>query len=152
MSVYTFSRLITGVTTAQLLLQLKAPSTSPIDILRAWIDGNVTDDEKLEAALSEVTTAATVTAAVAAELRNHTFDGPDSIVALGTAATGYDASVAPTSVKVIRMRPSLILGYNWHATPEERLIIPKDQIVGLETYNTITSQDLIASITYRQLS
>lgn len=153
MFTYTYTKLFTSHTTAITLIQIKAPANNPIEILRASLtQRNITDDDSFDVGLVEKTSAATVTAAVAADFVNHTLGGVDSGVQVGTAASGHTASSEGTDAILPRYGVSVLAGWEWLPTPEERIIVGGGLIVGLKLHSTITSADIIANITFRQLS
>ncbi len=151
---YTYSHLFTSHTTAITLLQIKAPANDTLEILRASLtQRSVQADDNFDVSLLEKTVAATVTAASAGDPSNHVIGAANSKVQVGTAATGHTGSAEGTDGNIVpREGVSVLAGWQWIPTPEERIYLGGGKIIALKLNQTVTSIDLIASITYRELS
>jgi len=147
--IYTFSRAIATVTTAQTLLQLEAGAAPKrLELLRAWIHGQVTTDEAFAWAIDEVTADNTVTAADATSVQQHNVSGVDATVTYSTTATGYDSSSEGTRVPIVQGGASILLGMEWLPTPEERIWIAPTKLIGLRTLTTLTTTTLYCGFTF----
>lgn len=147
---YTVAAKISGVTTAKTLIQLKAGSTRKIEVLRAWItNASVTADDTAEALLLRYTTAATVTSAT--PVKHNTVAQAAGAVG-GTSATGTNAGAEGTGSieNIVYEAFSVLAGWVWLPTPEERIIVPVSGFFALKSNLTIASTDLVAGITFRE--
>lgn len=148
--VYTVHASVATVTTAKTLIQIKAGSASAVEILRAWItNGSVTADDNVEGVIVRKTAAATVTSFT--PILHDPSDQAAKAVG-GTSATGHSASVEGTDGDiVIREGFSVLAGWIWLPTPEERVVVPQAGIVAVKSNITIASATLIAGVTFREI-
>jgi len=120
-----------AVTTIKTLIQLKAGTTVPLVLLRAWCSQNsLTSSAMQRIQIVRKIAAATVTSATPLLL-----DPGDSTSAAvgGTSATGTNASAEGTDGDILYHDNFNVLnGFLWVPVPEERIIIPPGGIVGLK--------------------
>lgn len=138
------------VTTAKTLIQLKAVNS--LELLRAWItQSSVTADDTGEALLLRYDTAATVTSAT--PVKHNPLSQAAKAVG-GTAATGTNATVeGSTNIENIVLEGfSVLAGWSWLPTPEERILVPAGGFLGLKSNLDITSANIIAGMTFRELA
>ena len=146
--VFTFQRKFTAKTAAFVCLQLQAPAKGGLRLVEAWIDTNLVADESFECAISEVSSVATVTTAVAADVQPHSIGRDDSDIQLGTTASGYD-STGGTLAPVWRRNQGGIIGFHWPAIPETFMDLAEDDVMALEILEVaFTSMDIIAGMTF----
>lgn len=147
----TYTVLFEGtVTTAKTLIQLKAGASRKVELLRAWISqSSVTADDTGEALLLRYTSAGTVTSATPIK---HNPDGQAAQAVGGTAATGTNATAeGSTSIENIILEGfSVLAGWVWLPTPEERIIVPPAGFLALKSNFDITSANIIAGMTFRE--
>jgi len=147
--VYTFSQSFT-VTTTKSLLQLEAGAAPKrLEILRAWIHGQVVADEAFRWAIAEVTVDGSGTLGAITDIQQHNVGGVDTTVTLGATATMYNGTVG-TSKPIIQGGASTLLGMEWLPTPEERIWVGPTKLIALQTLTTIASQTVTCGITFRE--
>src|SRR5436190_22314652 len=108
-NVYTFRRQFAALASAVTIMQIKAAAAKPLEVLEVWFDQEgSTTSASFGFALLAKSAAATVTAAVTATdfVKNMPSDAT-STVQVGTAASGYLATVEGTDGDVYRRH-----GYN----------------------------------------
>lgn len=148
--VYSVTASIATVTAAKTLIQLKAGPNTAIELLRAWItNGSVTTDDNVEGQILRKTAAATVTSFT--PLKFNPLDGAADSVG-GTTATGTNASAEGTDGDILaREGFSILAGWVWLPTPEERIVVPSAGFLALKSAITITSATLICGMIFREL-
>jgi hypothetical protein len=148
--VYTVKIKISAVTTAKTLIQIKAGTASALEILRAWLtQSNVTVDDNAEALILRKTAAATVTSAT--PVLHDPSDQAAKAVG-GTTATGTNASTEGTDGdELIHEGFSILAGWTWLPTPEERIIVPQAGFIALKSAIDVTSADIVCGITFREI-
>lgn len=112
----------TAISTARTLVQVNAPSSAAIEILRAWISFNSVISTALEARLKRVTTAGTGTSFTAIQLSAQTdaFDG--------TCSNNHTAE-GTLGDELIREFVNYLNGFLYLPVPEERIVVkPSDRI------------------------
>ena len=148
--VYSVHASIATITTAVTLLQIKAGSASALEILRAWItNGTASADDIFEAQILRKTAAATVTS-----FTPLLFDPSDQAAKAvgGTAATGHTATDEGTDGNIlVREAASILAGWTWLPTPEERIVVPQGGFIALKSGITITSATLVCGMIFREL-
>jgi len=148
--VYSVQASIATVTTAKTLIQIKAGTASALEILRAWItNGTVTTDDNVEGIIVRKSAAATVTS-----FTPLLFDPSDQAAKAvgGTAATGHTATVEGTDTDVlVREAFSVLAGWTWLPTPEERMVVPQGGIIALKSNIAITSATLVCGMIFREI-
>lgn len=148
--VYTVRETVTGVTAAKVLLYIATPADQCIEILSAQISTAEGTSESIHAKLSRAT--GSVGGGDALTPKPHEEgDAASSCTAKGgnTAITGMtadgdDDALANHANNKIGM-------WVYVPLPEERQTVKPSDFLLLETKNTITSSDLIASITFREI-
>lgn len=139
-----------SVTTAKTLIQIKA--VNPLEVLRAWItQSSVTADDTGEALLLRYDTAGTVTSAT--PVKHNPLSQAAKAVG-GTAATGTNATVeGSTNIEsIVHEGFSVLAGWSWLPTPEERILVPAGGFIGLKSNLDISAANIIAGITFRELA
>ena len=149
--VYRVSDTISGVTTAQTLIWIATAATQIIEIYSASITCQDEDtSEQIMAELNRITTigsaAGTTRAAKPTE---------EASTAAG-AVCKVDLTVEPTTyegawLSIASGGANKLGGWEYVPLPEERPIIGINDDVGLRLIDTITSSDLTASITFREI-
>ena len=144
---------VTTNTVIETLLQIATPATRQLQII-SWgfsLDDPPGADSVIELLQTDV--AATVTAHVAAGVPSLDPNAPASLLTLGTANTGYTASVegSTTATRVFDVQflaasspPNLSYSYQW--TPAERPIIPISKFVRVRTTFAATTTSLVCWI------
>jgi len=136
---------------AKTLLQLSTPSTREIQLLAWGFSADTATAGEIELLQTDV--AATVTAHVAAGVQPLDPNAPASLLTLGTANTGYTATVegSTTATRVFDVQflaasspPNLSYSYQW--TPAERPIIPISKFVRVRTTFAATTTSLVCWI------
>lgn len=133
-------------------LQLATPSTRQIQLI-SW---GFSCDEAPDAGngvveLLQTNTAATVTASVAADIVKLDPNQPDSLLTLGTSATGYTATaegtVSATRVFDVAEIPTVhtnVLHYTYQWMPDERPIVAVSRFLRVRTTFPDTVTSLVA--------
>lgn len=120
-----------SVTGAITLVQLKAGSTAPLVLLRAWCSQRtLTSSAQQRVQIVRKSGAATVTSATPLLL-----DPGDAASAAvgGTSATGINATAEGTDGDILYHDNFNVLnGWLWVPVPEERVIVPPAGIIGLK--------------------
>ena len=149
--VYSVHASIAAVTAAKTLLQIKAGSATPLEILRVWLEnGSVEVDDTMEVQLLRKLAGATVTS-----FTPILFEPSDQAAKAvgGTSATGHTATAEGTDGDIlIREGASILAGYTWLPTPEERILVPPGGIIALKTALTVNSMVMICGIIFRELA
>lgn len=132
---YTLKNNGVSISTAITVLQWKAGTNGPIEVLRASLtQGTTTTSSQVAAKVVKKSAAATVTAAVAGTTlfkNNGLF--PTSDASLGTAATGITASAEGTDTDTFgELGFNVLNGYVWLPTPDEQINSPQGGIIGLK--------------------
>lgn len=152
--VYSLTNNGVPISTAITAIQLKAGTNGPCEILRAALTqaGNTTSTQP-SAGITRKSSAATVTAAVSGTtLHKHNNAAPTTDASLSTSGTGITASAEGTNSATLADRGFNILnGYEWLATPEERIMVATAGIVGLTFLTAPPSSTWYASFTWREL-
>ena len=148
--VYTISGVVTGVTTAQSLIQIKAGASTMVEILRAWISN--TTSETSDTGIAEIhRNSAAATVSSQAALKHHDSDQAAKAVN-GTAATGIDATGEGTPGDVLIVEGfNVLAGWTWLPTPEERIWVPPAGFLLLKSDLAISSVTLACGITFREV-
>lgn len=136
------------------LLQLKAGTNGPIEILRFWItQANSTTSAQTAGGFIRKTAAATVTAGVAGtSLLKQNPISPTSDASLGTSATGITASSEGTDGELTAVQGfNALTGLQWLPTPDERIIIPQGGIGALKAMVALPAAIWYAGIWFREL-
>jgi hypothetical protein len=115
-------------------LQIAAGTSMPLTIMRAKVTQRTSQTSTAVGAyLVRKTAAATVTAAVAGDLRKKDPGDAATSVQLGTALTGYAASAEGTDGDIIEREGFNILnGWYYEPQPELRDTVPAGGIIGLK--------------------
>ncbi len=152
-NVYTFSRQGMSVSTAITVLQLAAATAKPVEILRAWASQQTsTTSTQVGITLVRKTGAATVTAAVAADIKKANPSDSASSVQLGTALTGYTATAEGTDGDQLYVDGFNVLsGWLYLPVPEERIVVAGGGIIGLKFLTTQAAATYNVGICYREL-
>lgn len=132
MRVYEVSLNNTSVSTAITLVQLKAGSASILRILRAWCSqSNLTSSAQQAIEIVRKSAAATVTA-FGAPLKNDPGDAASNMVS-STTGTGTVGTAEGTDGDILyRDNFSVLNGWLWVPTPEERIIVGPSGIIALK--------------------
>ena len=152
-NVYTFSRTGMSISTAITVLQLAAAAAKPVEILRAWASQQ-TSTTSVQAGITLVrkTGAATVTIAASTDIKKANPSDGTSSVQLGTALTGYTATVEGTDGdQLIVDGFNILSGWLYLPVPEERIVVPGGGILGLKFLTTQTAATYSVGLTYREL-
>lgn len=142
------------ISTAIAILQLKAGTNYPLELLRASLSQfGSTTSAGARFSLVRKSAASTVTAASAGtHLNKLNASNPTSDVSLGTSATGYTGTSAGTNTDILVDEGFNVLnGYIWLPTPEERIIVPQGGIIAMEFLTAPASHTWYASIYFREL-
>lgn len=136
---YEFEREITNPG-AITLLQITAGAAMPITLMKATVSQrNSITSTAFGAYVVRKSAAATVTAAVAADIRKLDPGDSASVVQLGTALTGYAATVEGTDGDILwREGDNILNGYYQEPQPELRITVPGGGIVGLKLSQSLT--------------
>lgn len=136
---YVFSRELTNPT-AVTLLQIAAGTAMPIVIMRARLTQRLsTTSTQVGIQILRKTAAATVTAAVAGDLRKLDSGDSATVVQLGTALTGYTATAEGTNGDILHEEGfNLLNGFYYEPQPELRPTVPGAGIVGIKLLTAIT--------------
>jgi hypothetical protein len=143
-----------SISTNITVLQLKAGTNGPIEILRFWLTQSTsTTSAQCLAGLVRKTSAATVTAAVAGTtLFKQNLISPTADCTLATNGTGLTASGNDTSdgeAPTLRGFNALT-GLEVLFTPDERIIVPTAGIIALKLLAGATAT-WVAGIHFREL-
>lgn len=132
-------------TNAITLLELQAPSTGMIELLRASISqSDVTTDDNAEALLLRYDIGITGTSASKIK---HSANSQAAAATAKHTATGEGS----TNIENIVLEGfSVLAGWTWLPTPEERIWVPPSAFIGLKLNVAITAANLIASLTWRE--
>lgn len=134
-----------ATTSAVTLLELQAPSTGPIEILRATItQSSVTADDNAEALILRYDTGITGTANT--EIKHNANSPTAGATAKHTATVEGSVNIE----NIILEGFSVLAGWTWLPTPEERIWVPPSKFIGLKSNVAITSANLIATLTWRE--
>lgn len=138
-----------AISTAITILQIKA-GAAPLEILRAALTQGLSETSTQERVqILRKTAAATVTSATPLKVNPN---DPAALAVGGTAATGYTASAEGTDGDVLVDRGFNILnGFEWIATPEERILVDASGFVALKFPVAPASATFIAEIWFREL-
>lgn len=130
---YTLSREVTNPT-AVTQLQIAAGTAMPIVVMRAWVtQRSTTTSTAIGVELVRKTAAATVTAAIAADIKKYDPADAASSVQLGTALSGYTATAEGTDGDAIALEAFNILnGWYFEPQPELRPTVPGGGIIALK--------------------
>jgi hypothetical protein len=143
------------ISTAITILQLKAGTNYPLEILRASLSQfGSTTSAGARFSLLRKTGAATVTAASAGtHLNKMNSANPTSDVSLGTTATGYTGTSEGTDGDILVDEGfNVINGFVWLPTPEERIVVPVSGFLAMKFLTAPASHTWYASIYFRELS
>lgn len=111
--------------TAVTQIQIQAPTARSITIIRAWVSqASTTTSAQVKVQILRMSAGATVTAAtIAADVRPMDPDDAASTVQVGTAATGFTATVAGTESDIMMSDNfNVVNGWLYLPVPEERII------------------------------
>lgn len=152
--VYTLVHKRIVVATAITILQIKAGTNSPCEILRAWVSQHLsTTSAQAQISFIRKSTAATVTAAIVGTTlykRSPNAGTPDVI--LSTSGTGLTATAEGTNTDEIYPDSFNVLnGWLYLPVPEERILIPISGNLGLTFMVAPASHTFTAGITFREL-
>ena len=113
------------------LLQIKAGTSNPLKILRAWVSQTAsTTSTQLAVQLVRKSGAATVTSFTPLLLRP---SDPAANAAGGTSATGYTATGEGTDGDLlIEDSFNILNGWLYLPVPEERIVVPVSGMIGLK--------------------
>jgi len=142
------------ISTAITIIQLKAGTNFPLEILRASLTQfGSTTSAGARFSIVRKSAAATVTAASAGtHLNKLNAANPTSDVSLGTAATGYTATAEGTNGDILVDDGfNVINGYVWLPVPEERIIVPQGGIIAMTFLTAPASHTWYASMYFREL-
>jgi hypothetical protein len=153
-NVYTFSRALTNPT-AVTQLQIATAAGKPIQILRAWFSANnaaAPASAGVAIQLNRKSAAATVVAAVAADIvKTNPSDGA-STVQLGTALTGYTASAEGTDTDLLyRDAFNDLNGWLYLPIPEERITVTGGGFVGMKLLLAPPAGTYYAGVTFVEI-
>lgn len=147
--VYTVNRLAVSTSTAITIIQVKAGSTRPLEIVRAscWQSSSTTN-AYARIQLLRKSAAATVTS-VTPLLFSANYPAADA--AGGTAATGITATAEGTDGDVlIEECFSILSGWLYSPVPEERIYVPPAGIIALKFPAAPTSATYSAQVVFRE--
>lgn len=152
--VYTIVHRRIVVSTAITIIQVKAGTNSPFEVIRAWAgQGLSATSAQASLALIRKSAAATVTSGVVGTTvlkRNPNSGTPD--LSLGTAATGITATAEGTDGDEIYPDSFNVLGqWLYFPVPEEREIVPVGGIIALKFMAAPASNTFTAGIRIREL-
>lgn len=155
--VYTAAYRISGVTTGKTLMYITAPSNKVIEILSASVtnESNETNEQFL-CGLQRVTALGTPTATTVTSKPHETGDQAASSTVKAN-VTGSEPTYPAISGGADipgafgLEGASSLGGWYFDPTPEERLIVPGGETLGLRSVNTITSTDLVVRLTFREI-
>jgi len=152
--VYTLVHKRIVVATAITILQLKAGTNSPFEILRAWLSQHLsTTTAQCQIGFVRKSAGATVTAAVVGTTlykRSPNAGTPDLV--LSTTGTGLTATGEGTDTDEIYPDAFNVLnGWLYLPVPEERILVPISGIIGLKFTVAPASHTFTAGITVREL-
>ncbi len=105
-----------AISTARTMIQINAPATRAVEIIRAYVTFNSTTSTAIEARLKRVTTAGTGTA----EAEESLIAG--SVAAAATATTNHTAE-GTLGDELIREWVNYLNGFKYLPVPEERITI-----------------------------
>lgn len=138
------------IAAAVTILQVKAGATSALEVLRAWCTTyGVDTDDRMRLQLLRKSAAATVTS-----LTPVLMDPSDQAAKAvgGTAATGHTATAEGTDTDIlIDEGASVLAGWTWLPTPEERILVPAGGIIAMKSALTVTSTAAAYGIIFREL-
>jgi len=123
------------ISTAITIMQLQASATKPFEILRAWCtQSSSTATNQISIALLRKNAAATVTAAVSADIGSSNPSNATTCgLQLGIAGTGYNASVEGTDgVYLDDWGFNVLTGWLWLPVPEERTMVAANGVIALK--------------------
>lgn len=151
--VYTATIEITGVTTAQTLLYLKAPADIAVEVLSATVTNGDNDTaEQIVCELKAVSgvTAATMASAITPTPTEGVVDGGQ----VASSTVSGNASAEPHYYELThydKQGVNNLGGYEFVGMPEERIVLKGQTEIGLRTTETIASTMLIAQIRFREI-
>jgi hypothetical protein len=136
---FVFSKEFTNPT-AVTQLQIAAGTAMPIVIMQAWVTQRTsTTSTQIGVQVLRKSAAATVTAAVAGDLRKLDPGDSATVVQLGTALTGYTATGEGTNSDIVHEEGFNILnGFYYEPQPELRPTVPGGGIIALKLLTAIT--------------
>jgi len=152
--VYTIVHRRIVVATAITIIQVKAGTNSPLEILRAWCSQSASTTSAQGAlALIRKSAAATVTAgSVGTTVLKRSPNSGTPDLSLGTSATGITATAEGTdSDEIYPDGFSNLGGWLYLPVPEERPIVPVGGIIALKFMAAPTSNTFTAGIVVREL-
>lgn len=150
MATYTVNLLGVTNSAAKTMIQIKAGSTRPLVLVRAFLGayGVTTQAEEVVYILRK-SAAATVTTFTPLQLSGATLA---SGAVGGTSATGTNASVEGTDSDVLVARPfSVLQGFEWVAVPDrDDIEIAPGGIIGLKFPTAPASQSWYGQMVFRE--
>jgi hypothetical protein len=122
------------------LLQIAAGTAMPFQIIRAWVTQRTsTTSTQIGATVVRKTAAATVTAAVIADIKRTDPADATASVQLGTALSGYLATAEGTDGDQMDIQGVNILnGYYYTPLPEERERVAGGGLIAVKLLTAIT--------------
>jgi hypothetical protein len=143
-----------SISSAVTVLQLKAGTNGPLEILRWHISqSTTTTSAQVLVGLIRKTGAATVTAGSAGTtvLKQNPVN-PTTDASLGTSATGITGSAEGTNGELTCQRAfNVLTGAEVLFTPDERIIVPQGGIIALTFLSAPPSATWLAEISWREL-
>lgn len=123
--VYSVRLDLTAVSTARTLVQVNAPSTRAVAVIRAWVgQGNSETSTQEEIELLRTTTAGTGTSATPRPLGSYA-------AAAGTATVNHTAE-GTAGDSLHREAFNIVTGWLWIPTPIEAVIVPPSGRIALK--------------------
>lgn len=134
-----------SVSTAITILQVTAPATAVLELIRAWVSGNTTTSAGQRIQLLRKSAAATGTTAV-------TPAPLDGSAAAGSTA-GRNATGEGTDGTVLYEDMfNVVSGWLWLPVPEERIWVPPSGVIALKFPAAPAATNFTAGIVYRELT
>jgi hypothetical protein len=114
-----------SISAARTLVQVNAPATSSLEILRAWVSFNSVTSTAIEVRLKRVTTAGTGTSFTAIQLSGQAdaFDGT---------CTNNHTAEGTLGDELIREFINYLNGFIYLPIPEERIVVPPSARIALD--------------------
>jgi hypothetical protein len=134
-----------SVSTAITILQVTAPSTAVLEIIRAWCSGATTTSASQRIQLLRKTAAATGTTAVT--------PAPLDGSAAAGATSGRNATGEGTDGTVlIEDIFNVVVGWLYLPVPEERIWVPPSGVIAIKFPAAPAATNFTAGIAFRELS
>jgi len=135
-----------SVAAAKTLIDLTAPSTAVLEILRAWISQDTSETSTQEVAEIGRKTAAGAGGAAFTPVK----------FAVGDSASGVTASIGPTGEGsgysvLIREGFNLVNGWLYLPVPEERIQVPPSGIISLKLAQVTATITVSAGIVWKEV-